>query len=126
MGCVGNEETQLIAESVTEEGQEFLSSLRRWLLQDTDPSVISIDATNRGRRPGEMSGTFDTVCAVASQISSLGGLAIAYLTWRSSIRTEAADLRVTLEVHGQRIQIDNLTDEQLRDVISRVCAREVE
>jgi hypothetical protein len=91
-----------------------------WLLEDCDASdAVTIKAISR-ENDAEMAGILETVLAVTEQSINLGNLALAYLVWRSSIGREVdrnGSLRVRLEINGANLNIDGMSDEQLRELI---------
>lgn len=108
----------LEAESSSGEGVELVTSLHKWLLADSDVADASVSLKQRETLPGTMSGGLEILSAITDQVATYGNLVIAYLTWRNSRRNdETTDLRVTIERGGETIQIDNLTDDQLRGII---------
>ncbi|WP_405633525.1 hypothetical protein [Streptomyces sp. NBC_00016] len=113
----------LRAESSSGEESEPLASFYKWLLRDSDVSAATVSLVQGEAHPGAMSGGLETVLAVTEQVGTLASLVLAYLTWRSSGQGGDTSLRITIERDGETMQIQNLTDSQLRDVIERFGQR---
>ncbi|MFF0030278.1 hypothetical protein ACFYS7_19170 [Streptomyces avermitilis] len=111
---------RLTAESGDEEARSLLASFYRWLLQDNEVAAASVRLVQTENQPGRMAGSLDTVLAVTDQVGTYGSLIISYLTWRSAGRESSSNrLNVTIERDGEKIRIENLTDEQVRNYIER-------
>lgn len=95
-----------------------LVSLYRWLLRDAAvgrQGRISLDTVTR--RPGEMGGAFDVINAVfadASALAGIGGLLIAYRTWRDT-RSQAP--RVRIERDGVSIVVENGSEDEIQRIV---------
>ena len=109
------------AQAADPEALESLSSLYEWLEHDVDPSDdVTVECTTHSRHDGGMAGSFDTIIAISGQVASFANVILAYLTWRS-VATQNSDvtasLRVRAEINGSSLEIDGLSDAQLKDLI---------
>ncbi|MCX4486311.1 hypothetical protein OG890_20510 [Streptomyces anulatus] len=106
------------------EEAHYLASLYSWLLEDSASlNDVSVETVNKNH-PGQMAGSFDIVIAVAGQVTSLGSLVLAYLSWRKSMQQEANSerlVKVQMEVNGKQIAIEGMDDAQIQKVVTSLA-----
>ncbi|MFF0290329.1 hypothetical protein [Streptomyces sp. NPDC005262] len=112
------------------EPHDFIESLQEWLTQDAEASQSStIELANSVKSPENMSGSFDTILAVAGQMTGLGSLILAYLTWRKTMSQSVEvtpPIRVRAELNGMSIEIDGMSDTQITAFVSGLQRDEIE
>ncbi|PGH50010.1 hypothetical protein [Streptomyces sp. Ru87] len=97
------------------DGDQSLTSLYRWLLQDpevTRDAVVLPVADRPGT--GEMGGAFEVLNAVLTHAVALGGLAVSCAAWRAS-RPRAPVIRI--ERDGVTVTVEDGSPDTVRRVV---------
>jgi hypothetical protein len=95
-----------------------LTSLYRWLRED---SAVRVDADVElvNEAEPEHMGAADALCAVLSQLTSVGSLAVAFAAWRDS---RSATPPVRIRFREVSIDVGDATAEQLAVALSAAAS----
>ncbi|MGW1468412.1 effector-associated constant component EACC1 [Streptomyces sp. NPDC002308] len=121
---------QLRAEVKESGGQAYINSLYEWLTDDDDAfRAAQIVTLKSNEQPGEMTGSFDTVVALTEQVTALGSLILAYLTWRKAISPSPESdqsITVRVDVNGTSIEMSGLTETQIVALVESLRQDEID
>jgi len=92
----------------------WLPSLYRWLRDDQDVSAAAELTLSRPRDPSSQGALFDVINAVISQGIGVGGLALAYATWRGAHGSAPA---VTFSCDKVTVTVTDASPETVRNIV---------
>ena len=97
-----------------------LTSLYRWLREDSLARGQAEVKLVSESRPGEL-GAGEVLCVVLTQLTSVGGLAVAFATWRDS-RAKTPSVRIRLGEYS--IEVSDASAEQLTALLNALAAKD--